>query len=122
ADQKKDRTRAAEGELPPQDQVEPRREQRHAQVQAPPPARSHRFRTSSSARSPGPVTLSPSQRKKPSPVFLPVFPSATSAWRIFGGWKRSEGSSAASVSAIARRTSRPTRSLVFSGPIRWPPP
>ena len=98
------------------DEVDPERHQRHAEVQALPVADVHRFLASTAGRAPSPTAL-PS-RRNPRP------PSSRSGPRPRGssGSPGAEplGEPPSSVSAIARRTSRPTRWLVLTGPIRCP--
>ena len=102
------------------DEVDPERHQRHAEVQAPSVADVHRLLASAAARAPSPTALSPSQRKKPRPPSCRSGPRPRASAGSPAARSAPTASSAASVSAIARRTSRPTRSLVFSGPIRCP--
>jgi len=78
-------------------------------------------------RVPGPCDREPScagghdssdQVKKPCPVLRPSSPRATLSRNSRGGAKRSP-SSRCRCSAMASRTSRPTRSVERSGPIGW---
>ena len=106
---------------PIENEVDPERHQRHAEVQAPAgrrrsssPRERGRPRSFADRLVPVPAEEAlarPSCRSGPRPRASSGSPEARSG---------SDGSSASSVSAIARRTSRPTRSLVLSGPIRCP--